>query len=1141
VQEGFQEGDQQGQGTVREDQAQALQEVEYRQEEGGSPMNRMLAASKLTLAALLAIAVFAPGASVAAVPAPSWSIDTISYATNFLPNSSATGNEAGPGYQILATNLGAKRTEGTFTIVDTLPAGVTLAPGTTVIGTFGRNFLSVRNLLTCETAGQVVTCTGASPGVGAGETAEVKIPVKLSSSLTGSVVNEVTISGGGSTPASDSTKTAISAQPAGFDFLPGTEGLRAFFTDEGGAEVTQAGAHPYIQKIDLGFPSVPKELDGAAPLPAGGGIRDVFATLPPGMVVNPSATPRCRESELESKVQGCPADTQVGIVRLTLGIAAISSSASPLYNMVPAFGTPAEFGLEILEGTYAHLQGRLNSEGDYELSAGSSDILAKVGIMGVQATLWGNPTAENHDEQRVPCLFSGLEKVSSCPAAEQTNTALVSMPTACSGPLKLTAEMDSWLEPGIFKSTSFETVERNGEPAEIEGCSALHFDPTIGLKPDTSAADSPSGLAVSLHVPQSEEFEDEETSEPRLSESTLRDAKVTLPAGMAVNPSAANGRGACTPAQIGLQSLVGQPKAVFDGSPAACPDSSKVGTVEVLTPLLQDETGGGKQVPHPIPGSIYLAQPYENPFGTLLAAYVAINDPSTGIVVKLAGKVEADPVTGQLTTTFNENPQLPFEDFKLNFFGGPRAALRSPVLCGTYASQSELTPWSGTAPVSSSDPFPISQGAGGQPCATSVSQLPNAPSFEAGTTSPLAGKFSPFVLRMKREDGSQEFSALNITMPPGLTGKLAGTPYCPEAALAAAALKTGREEQASPSCPAASEVGRVVVGAGSGPSPYFTEGKAYLAGPYKGDPLSIAIVTPAVAGPFDLGTVVVRSALHVDLFSAQITVKSDPLPTILKGIPLDVRSIAVEVGKPGFTLNPTSCEPMNVTGEAISTTGKVASLQSHFQVGGCKELGFKPKLKISLKGGTKRSDHPALKAVATFPTEGAFANVARAQVALPHSEFLDQGNLNNVCTQPQLKSRTCPAKSIYGKAKAWTPLLDEPLEGPVYLGVGFGHNLPDLVAELNGQIRVLVHGKVDTDDEDGIRNTFEAVPDAPVSKFVIEMQGGKKKGLLENSEDICRNLKKATVKFVAQNGKVSQTKEPIQTSCKGKKAGKKRK
>jgi hypothetical protein len=614
--------------------------------------------------------------------------------------------------------------------------------------------------------------------------------------------------------------------------------------------------------------------------------------------------------------------------------------------------------------------------------------------------------------------------------------------------------------------------------------------------------------------------------------STLRDAKVTLPAGVSVNPAAANGRTACTAAQIGLTTPVGQPEARFSGTPAACPDAAKIGSVEVESPLLKDEPEPGVQVPHILPGSIYLAQPYENPFNSLLAIYIAISDPQTGVVVKLPGEVQADPVTGQLTATFKENPQLPFEDFELEFFGGPRAALRTPSTCGSYVSQSELTPWSGGAPVTSSEGFPVTEGAGGGACPTTPQQQPNKPSFEAGTISPLAGSYSPFVLKLNREDGSQELGALNVTLPEGLTGKLAGTPYCLDSTLAAAEAKSGREEQAHPSCPPASEVGTVTVGAGAGPLPLSVQGKAYLAGPYKGAPLSLAIVTPAVAGPYDLGTVVVRSALEVNLFTAQITVHSDPLPKILKGIPLDIRSVTVQIGKPGFTLNPTSCEPMSITGEAISTLGQAAPLSSHFQAAGCKSLALKPKLKVSLKGATKRAGHPALKAVLTYPTKGSYSNIARAQVGLPKSEFLDQGNLNKVCTQPELKTRTCPAKSIYGHAKAWTPLLEKPLEGPVFLGVGFGYKLPALVAELNGQIRVLLVSKVDTTKQKGLRSTFEAVPDAPVEKFVLEMKGGPKYGLLENSENICHKAQRASANFIGQNNKALHLQPTIANSCK---------
>jgi hypothetical protein len=375
---------------------------------------------------------------------------------------------------------------------------------------------------------------------------------------------------------------------------------------------------------------------------------------------------------------------------------------------------------------------------------------------------------------------------------------------------------------------------------------------------------------------------------------------------------------------------------------------------------------------------------------------------------------------------------------------------------------------------------------------------------------------------------------LNLSLPPGVAAKFAGRVECSDAQIAQAEARRnpgeGGLERRSPSCPSGSALGTVTVGAGSG-TPFYAQGTVYLGGPYKGAPFSIVAITPAIAGPFDLGVVVVRSALYVNDETAQGTVKTDPIPTVLQGVPLDVRSIAIKVDNGDFTLNPTSCEAKAIGGEAITTTGSVAPLSNRFQVGGCGGLGFAPKLSLHLKGQTNRSGHPALKAVVTYPQGSSYANIARVQVGLPHSEFLDQGNLDKVCTRPQLNSATCPKRSIYGHAKAWTPLLDKPIEGPVYLGVGFGYKLPALVADLNGQVRLLLKGKVDTTKAGGIRSTFEAVPDAPVSRFVLEMKGGKKYGLLENSENICRKPQRASATFVAQNNKIAQFQPLIANSC----------
>jgi hypothetical protein len=519
-----------------------------------------------------------------------------------------------------------------------------------------------------------------------------------------------------------------------------------------------------------------------------------------------------------------------------------------------------------------------------------------------------------------------------------------------------------------------------------------------------------------------------------------------------------------------------------------------------------------------------------------------IDSPKNGILVKLPGEVKPDPTTGQLTATFDNNPQLPVEDLKLNFRGGgPRSPLATPAVCSTYTTHGELTPWSAPEsgpPAQTEDSFQVSSGPGGGACATSEAGLPFAPSFEAGTTSTQAGAYAPLIIKLARKDGEQELTHLNFTLPPGLTGKLAGIPYCPDPAIEAAKGKTGKAEQAGPSCPAASELGTVDTSAGIGSEPIHVGGHVYLAGPYEGAPLSTVVITPAVAGPFDLGDVVIRAPLFVDPETAQITAKSDEIPHILKGIPLQLRSVEIKVSRQNFSLNPTNCNAMTVSSTLSGLNGATASPSSRFQVGGCNQLRFKPKLQISLKGSTKHAGHPALKAVVTYPQQGAYANIARAQVNLPHSEFLDQSNLNKTCTKPVLLAGNCPAKSIYGKAKAWTPLLEAPLEGPVYLVGGYGYKLPALVADLNGQIRVVLKGKVDSGPNKGIRNTFEAVPDAPVSRFVLEMKGGKKYSLLENSENLCQKPQRAIARFTAQNGLVDQVKPLIANQC-GKKSGKK--
>jgi hypothetical protein len=390
------------------------------------------------------------------------------------------------------------------------------------------------------------------------------------------------------------------------------------------------------------------------------------------------------------------------------------------------------------------------------------------------------------------------------------------------------------------------------------------------------------------------------------------------------------------------------------------------------------------------------------------------------------------------------------------------------------------------------------------------------------------------VLKIARPDGDQELSSVEATLPKGLSAKLAGVPYCSDAQIAAAANRSGKEEQADPSCPSASQIGTLTAAAGPGPSPYYTQGKAYLAGPYKGAPLSFAFITPAVAGPFDLGDVLVRGAAYVDPESAQVTVKTDPIPQILDGVPLRIRSLTTHIDRPNFTLNPTGCEPKAVTSTIGGASGATAHPSNSFQVGECEKLAFTPKLSFALKGGTSRGDFPALKAQLAQPPGQ--ANIARTVVSLPHSEFLAQQHIKTICTRVQFAADQCPPGSVYGFAKATTPLLDKPLEGPVYLRSS-SNKLPDMVAALHGQIDVDLVGRIDS-VKGGIRASFEAVPDAPVSAFTLQMQGGKK-GLLVNSRNLCKSVNKVSVEMDGQNGKSADAAPTLKNGCKKAKRGKK--
>ena len=854
---------------------------------------------------------------------------------------------------------------------------------------------------------------------------------------------------------------------------------------------TEAGGRPYTNVTSFDFPaSIEDVLHGLEGFTVPNEeVHDGHVLAPPGLVANPIAYPQCTEAQLATAT--CAADSQIGTVELKAGDG--STALLPFYNMVPPAGDPALFAFTI-GLVWVHVRPVIQPDGAFSLDTLGANQL--ISISGLEFTYWGVPADPAHDEQR---RGPGCPFPTGCESAAPLKPYLTA-PTSCTGPQTTTMRADSWQNIGVFAEESFVSPGN-------DGCNALDFSPDIEARPTTTIADAPSGLDVDVHVPQREDCDPGPPLSCEAASAHLRDTVLTLPEGLTINPSGANGLGSCSPAQVGIDAETGTP----DASKPSCPNASRIGSVEVEGPL----------VDHTMPGSVYLATPYDNPFDSLIAIYIVIDDPDSGILQKLSGEVSLDPATGQMTTTMSDAPQLPFEHLKLHLFGGARGVLRTPAVCGNYESTSTLTPWSAPdsgPPATPVDSWSIDQAADGGVCPFSDGARPNSPTLDAGAVSPIAGSYTPVVVDLRRPDGSQELSTLNLTLPPGLTGKLAGVGQCSDAALAAAAAKSGQAEKASPSCPAGSRLGTVDIAAGAGPAPYWTRGAAYLTGPYKGAALGMAIVIPAVAGPFDLGTVVVRTALDLHPETGQLTASTDAIPSVLQGIRLDVRTAIVRLDRAQFTRTGTNCNPFDFTGQMVSTLGQSAALSSRYQLGECGRLAFKPKLGLRLFGATKRGGHPRLRSVVALPEGG--ANIARASIALPRSVFLDQSNIRTVCTRVQFAADACPKASIYGFARATSPLVDYAISGPVYLRSS-NNKLPDLVAALHGPahqpIEVDVVGRIDS-RRGGIRTTFEAVPDLPVSRLVLNMKGGRK-GLLQNSRNICRRKYRAKVLFDGQNAK----------------------
>ncbi len=863
---------------------------------------------------------------------------------------------------------------------------------------------------------------------------------------------------------------------------------------------TQASGHPNFGITDFELNTLAEPALGFPD----GFIKDNEVHLPEGLNVNPEATPACTVEQAEEGEVGfgkCLVDpergpgTIVGFNYFTIALEGPTMTGCvtgkctqarvkvPVFNVEPFDGVPSMVAFPTTTGT-TFIVGDLDPT-DQSVIFRVSDI-------------------ESPKDGGLPVVGSRLVF-----NGRSGNGTYLTMPSNCAGGQTTTLTVDSHDEPPKTDTKSFTTS------VGADGCDIVPFRP--GLVADSSGdTDSPNPATINVTMP----FEPDKEG---LEDSRLKDTKVVLPEGTSLNPSVANGLVTCSAAQFGKGT----------DNPIQCPAGSKIGTVDVKTQALDQHLGG----------DVYLAEPLnQNPSsGEMFRVFIHAFNARYGVNIRLVGNVTPNLSTGQVTAVVATAPQQPFEEFIIHIDGGPRGALTSPFTCGPHTTSADYTPWGTpeTPNKTAQSSFELKTAPGGGACAQTLGQRPFNLGYDAGTTNPKAGAYSPFVLHIVRPDGAQEIRKLDVTLPPGMSAKLAGLKYCSDAAMAAAVGKTGKQELAAPSCPADSLVGDVTIRAGSGANPFTAPGKVYFAGPYKGAPVSLVFITPAVAGPYDLGNVVVRTALNVAPETGVVEAVSDEIPFILGGVKLDIRSINVDINRNSYTINPTNCSAFGVHA-AISGGGanpanpaawSVANLNKPFTATDCQKLKFKPKFSARLLGGrkaTNRRAHPKLQTIlqGRFPGD---ANVARAAFVLPRTTILDQSNIKTICTRVQLSANSCPKRSVYGHAKATSPLLEGRLKGPVYL-TSSSNKLPDLLVNLRGQVNIWLRGVISAKNG-RLRTVFRRVPDLPVKKFTLEMNGGKR-GLLINTQNLCKRTQRAKLNLRAQNGRqVKNTKLRLKTPC----------
>jgi hypothetical protein len=1045
----------------------------------------------LGAAGALLVALVGAAPASAGAPVPWWQMDSVAEPTH-LP-------QGGEGRIVVtATNRGDEAVNGSshpVTITDVLPAGLT---ATHIEGKLSNGGTAE---MTCEEPS--LRCTWAHV-IASYQTLIVIITVKVETNAPAS--NEAKIEEGGTLRAKVSRPVKVSGEAVPF----GVEKYELAPEDEGGSPDTQAGSHPFQLTTTLDFnrtlqpqPGKEEELTPNTPAP----VKDLRLKLPPGLIGNVRAIPQCSALDFNDVIGGrwinfCPADTAVGVASVIFKPeAAVEEWPVPVFNLVPAAGEPARFGFDIF-GALITLDTSVLSGRSYAAVVSVSNASQAVVVLGSQVTLWGVPGSAVHDQARGwACVGGGFvasqvrEGSRSCSSPQQPPPAFLTLPTSCTEPLKSTVEARSWV-PGA----EFLKAVESPSAGFLEGCSELPFSPSIEVEPETHEASAPTGLKVHVHLPQETTLAAEGKGE-----ADVKDTTITFPPGMQLSPSAANGLEACSELEVGFEGFEKledfepeAPPATFTPSlpeplsPGVnfCPNASRVGNVLIKTPLLKD----------PLEGGVYLAKQNANPFGSLIAMYIVAEDHAAGVLVKLAGEVKLNEQTGQVTSTFASTPEQPFEDLEVELFGGPHASFTTPPLCGSYATTTSFTAWSGkTEAPSSARPLEITSGPNGTSC---PSAQPFAPSFQAGTTSNQAAGFTPFTLTISRPDGDQALRSISMQLPPGLAANLASVTPCPEPQ---ASLGT---------CGPESLIGHSTSSSGLGAEPFTLPGSVYLTGPYKGAPFGLSAVTPAKAGPFNLGNVVVRSTINVDRNTAAASINTESatiintegsselvngIPELVKGVPSQIKQLNVTIERPGFELNPTNCNPMAITGTLTSWQGASEAVSSPFRAANCASLPFKPKLTAAAGGRGSKANGTSFFVKLESAGLGQ-ANIGKVDLRLPLALPSRLTTIQKACTAAAFEANpaSCPEGSNVGMATIHTPILKNPLSGPAYLVSHGSAAFPDVEFVLQGEgITLVLDGK--TDIKKGITySRFETNPDAPFTTFETTLPAGPHSALTAN-------------------------------------------